>query len=55
MYILKTVYVCDCTIHVHERCKLNQKQNEALSNMTVEELQAQLDALNADDTESEDE
>lgn len=34
---------------------MNQKQNEALSNMTVEELQAQLDALNADDTESEDE
>lgn len=34
---------------------MNQKQNEALSNMTVEELQAQLDALNADDTESDDE
>lgn len=33
---------------------MNQKQNEALSNMTVEELQAQLDALNADDTESDD-
>jgi hypothetical protein len=34
---------------------MSQKQNEALSNMSVEELQAQLDALNADDTESEDE
>ena len=34
---------------------MNQKQNEALSNMTVEELQAQLDALNADDNESDDE
>ena len=34
---------------------MSQKQNEALNNMSVEELQAQLDELNADDTESEDE
>ena len=34
---------------------MSQKQNEALSNMSVEELQAQLDALNADDAESDDE
>jgi len=28
---------------------MSQKQNEALNNMSVEELQAQLDALNADE------
>ena len=28
---------------------MSQKQNEALSNMSVEELQAELDALNADE------
>ena len=28
---------------------MSQKQNEALNNMTLDELQAQLEALNADD------
>lgn len=32
---------------------MSQKQNEALNNMTLDELQAQLEALNADDEDIE--